>query len=371
MSTTKSISDTRYDSLRRSLRDKRAGGITAYTARLMATPLGGSPTDCTLRGYCRTFVFDFPYVYSNSEGHIGHQVLYTSDNLRAAVVSDLPVYFEAERDGFLHYSIDVSLRAGVSREYRNANDQASVNGRPLFLVIEEYVGFTATMLKNGQCFTIDERRDGEAIIEGGREGARALLAIRTVDGEWPDFREDMHIVNIVLAAVKSERGITGHIREIYRAGCFVNVKNEAVYAMAPSLSATGSLGPRPIDRREIEDKSARIGTMLGAMIADKDPVASELFDSIVMDKTRDDGYLRLWYLRLWQAAEDASAYLGRPQFGNGNDIVAGDRTLKELKNYRNWIAHWHTGTIDFSHLKDLQLTVIELVRRKYGERKDH
>ena len=371
MSTTQSTKDTRYDSLRKSLRDKRSGGITVHGARLLATPLGGRATHCTLTGYCRTFVFDFPYAYSNSEAHIDHQALYTSDNLRAAVVSDLPAYFEAERDGSLHYSIDVSLRAGVLREYKNASDHVSGHCSPLFLVIEEYVEFTATALKDGQCFTIDERRDGEAIIEGGREGVRALLAFRTADGAWPDFREDMHIVNTVLAAVKVERGMTGHIREIYRAGCLVNVKNQAVYAMAPSLRGTASLGPRPINRHQIEDNSARIGTMLGAMLADKDAVASELFDSIVMDKTRDDGYLRLWYLRLWQAVEDASAHLGHPQFGNGNDIVAGDRTPKELKQYRNDIAHWHTGTIDFSHLNDLQLTVIELLRRQYEERKDH
>ena len=106
------------------------------------------------------------------------------------------------------------------------------------------------------------------------------------------------------------------------------------------------------------------------MPADSEPVAAELFDSILLDKTKDDGYLRLWYLRLWQALEDAKRHLGYPQLDNCKTVIAGTKTPKELTEYRNAIAHWYTGKIDYSYLEDLQLTAIELLRRKYRPAKD-
>lgn len=54
------------------------------------------------------------------------------------------------------------------------------------------------MLNNGECFIIDGCRDGQAIIERGREGERALLAFPTSDDSWPDFHPNMHLVNVVL-----------------------------------------------------------------------------------------------------------------------------------------------------------------------------
>ena len=108
--------------------------------------------------------------------------------------------------------------------------------------------------------------------------------------------------------------------------------------------------------------------MIQEMLSDSNTVASELFDSIVLDKTTDDGYLRLSYLRLWQALEDAKRQLGRPELLNDRSVIAGKRTPTELKEYRNDIAHWYTGRMDQSYLQDLQYTVMELLRRKYSGR---
>ncbi len=89
-----------------------------------------------------------------------------------------------------------------------------------------------------------------------------------------------------------------------------------------------------------------------------------------MDKTKDDGYLRLWYLRFWQALEDAKRRLGYLQLDNLDTVIAGERTPKELKEYRNDIAHWHTGKRDNAYLRDLQYTALELLRRKSRSTKD-
>ena len=57
--------------------------------------------------------------------------------------------------------------------------------------------------------------------------------------------------------------------------------------------------------------------------------------------------------------------MGKPQLFNDDKVVAGKRTPKQLLDYRNKIAHWHTGKIDHSCLSDLQLTAMELLRRRY------
>jgi hypothetical protein len=48
-----------------------------------------------------------------------------------------------------------------------------------------------------------------------------------------------------------------------------------------------------------------------------------------------------------------------------NIDVAGSRTLKKLKEYRDDIAHWWTDTIDVNFMADLQRTINELIRSKY------
>ena len=64
------------------------------------------------------------------------------------------------------------------------------------------------------------------------------------------------------------------------------------------------------------------------MMSDSHPFAMEMFDSIVLDKSKDDGYLRLWYLRLWQALEDAGRYMGLSQPSNHREVIAGKITQK-------------------------------------------
>ena len=49
-------------------------------------------------------------------------------------------------------------------------------------------------------------------------------------------------------------------------------------------------------------------------------------------------------------------------------VVAGKKTLEELTDYRNDIAHWWTDTIDENYLADLQRTINELTHRKYFKR---
>ena len=339
----------------------------------MAGPLGGELAECTITGYYRTFLFEFPASDLITEEPVDHQIIYSHDRLNVTIVSDLPAYFGQESPESQHYSIDVSLRAGVQRVYDHAIKQSNQRTHPtvpLFLVIQEYSKISPIELNDGQCFTIDECIDGEAMIEGGREGEGALLAFRTIDAPWPDFHADMHVINVILAAVKVEQNFSGYIKELYSCSCFVSSEGQAVYTLSPSMSAAVLVVSR-LETSDLSEKAKRIEFILQAMMLDTESVARELFDSIVLDETKDDSYLRLWYLRLWQSVEDAGRHLGRPQPWNDEKVIAGKSTPKELKSYRDDIAHWHTGRINFSYLDGLQHTAMELLRRKYGATRDH
>ena len=351
------------ETLLKSLEPSEDGGFTTHSTKAVAKALGGRSVECTITGYCRTFVFRFPGAYLVAEEPIDHQVIYPPGDFRASIVSDLPAYFEQDPTKSLHYSIAVSLRASVCSIYEKAVEQANQQPHPqapLFVVIEEHADVSPTELNNGECFMIDECH-----IKGGREGEKALVAERTIDGSWPDFHADMSVVNVVLAAIKMEQNVTGHIEELHGSACFVNSEGQAVYIKpSPTMSAN----PETISYLEppdLREKADRIEAMLQGMMSDSEPVASELFDSILLGKTKDDGYLRLWYLRLWQALEDGGSHLGYLQLDNCNKVFAGTRTPKELKQHRIAIAHWYTGKIDYAYLSDLQRTALELLRRKY------
>ena len=354
----------RRESLLKSLDSTDTGGMTTHAFKL--APPGWLPAECTITGYCRTSIFEFPGSYLIE--HVNPRRIYSGGGLTAAIVSALPAYFEEKPADSLHFGIDVSLRAWTRATYDEAVEETSSKPQrtlPLFLVVQEYRKGTPTILNSGECFTIDEFRDGEERIEGGREGERALVAIKTTDGSWPDIPTDTHAINVVLAAVKAEQDYAQHIELRYRCSCFVSTEGQAVYTVVPRIGQPSVRTKNRIDSSEMQNKAGRIASMLQHMVSEAEPAALELFDALLLDKTKDDEYLRLWYLRLWQAVEDAGGHLGYPQLSNVTDVIAGDRTPKELKNYRNQIAHWYTAIINFSYVSDLQHTAIELLRRKY------
>ena len=103
-----------------------------------------------------------------------------------------------------------------------------------------------------------------------------------------------------------------------------------MYTLSPRMSAAALVVSR-LETSDLSKKAKRIGSMLQEMISDLDPVAMELFDSIVLDKSKDDNYLRLWYLRLWQSLDDAGKHLDRPQPWNDEKVIAGKKDTKRTK----------------------------------------
>ena len=356
----------RVERLRASLRPDSSGGFTPYAATMMANPLGGIPTKCTLVGHCRTLLFQFPQSEVSAETPPEPYIIFCGAGIKAAIVSDLRAYFENTKWRSLHFDIDVSLRAAVKTIHEKALNQAEPTYTQLHVVIEEYADFPSVALTDEQCFTIEEFRGSEAIIEGGRPGERALLAFPAMGCPWPDFKPDMYRVNLVLAAVKAAQSAVGHIQMHYQCSCFVSSDSEAVYTLNLTASAAVGLSISRLAPEELKEAAKRIESMLQQMMADTDPTAAEVFDAMVLGKSTDDEYLRLAYLRLWQAVEEARKHLGVPGLLNERGAIGGKLAPKKLKDYRNAIAHWDTGKIDRSYLSDLEQFVMELLRRKYG-----
>ena len=122
-----------------------------------------------------------------------------------------------------------------------------------------------------------------------------------------------------------------------------------------------------MDTNGLRETVAGVRSIHDGLLRDsaRKPQVAELIDSILLDNTQDDGHFRLWYLRLWQAVVDCKKLWGEPRFEGNPDSIAGKLTPVDLKKYRNSIAHWWTGKVDFSFVTGLQQTVQELLRRKY------
>ena len=134
--------------------------------------------------------------------------------------------------------------------------------------------------------------------------------------------------------------------------------------MPARLSVTKPMDATGYDKRAQEIR--RIVTALDTQDINT-PHLALLVNSMYSDERKDDSYQRLQYLGLWEslvgAARKLLGYSGRG-IRCDKKVVAGTKTLEELKNYRN-VAHWWTDTIDENFLANLQLTVNEMLRRKY------
>ena len=218
---------------------------------------------------------------------------------------------------------------------------------------------------------LDEVRvqNGERVpvLVGGREGEKFITAWATVDGSWPEVPNNQQLVNMILAGVRVGQQTPNPIRKYLDQGCLVTDDGRFVEMMRPTSSARGETST-VMDSKAYKDRTTAIRKAIAAMETDIETShMALLFNSLYIDEWKDDSYHRLQYLRLWQSlAEAAGTYLGyQGNVRDDNVVVAGKKTLRELTDYRNDIAHWWTDTIDENILADLQRTINELIHRKY------
>lgn len=340
------------------------GGIKALYARG-----GGKEIHCTISGHCRTQIFEFPEIAFHPDGDEPHHTIYSTPTVRACVASSLVDYFE-NSTGSKHYAISHSLRYKVGEIEEEVRSQQK-SKVPVFIVIEESNQLTPVKMTKGECTVLPETlvENGEEVplLVGGRAGEEFIVAWATSDGAWPEVPNNQQSVNMILAGVRAGHQTPDPIRKCLEQECLVTDDGQFVVMMRPTMSAR--LGaPRPMDTTAYRDRVAEIRRGIANLKQDMGaPHMALLVNAMYSDEYKDDAYQRLQYLQLWQSLSEAA----RPCLGYSGDVrkdkvaLAGNKTLEELKDYRDDIAHWWTDTIDENYLSDLRLTINELIRCKY------
>lgn len=107
--------------------------------------------------------------------------------------------------------------------------------------------------------------------------------------------------------------------------------------------------------KEISVKTAKLRQ------ASSDQAVQELLYAVRLDKSRDDEYFRLWYLRLHQALVDLGTYCQDPVLKNHLDTLRKEQRWKELNEYRHAIAHHWTERADYRKISDLHKFATEIL----------
>ena len=328
-----------------------------------------SPLSCTISSHCRTQIFEFPRLDLRGNNSPPHHSIYETSSVHACVVSNLLEFFTKESRS-RHYSISPSLRHGIDETYDKVIAQ-NKGGVPIFLVIEESNALASIAMTNGECSIGDEvrDRDGEKTpyIPGGRKGEQFITAWHTSDGAWPDLPDNQQSVNLILAGVRVGQQTSDPIRKYVDQSCLVTDDGRFVVTTRPTMSArvgTASV----INTEALQDKASEIRNGIAAMESDMGiPHIALLIDSMYREEYEDDASQRLQYLRLWESlAEAGEKYLNyQGNVRTDNVVLAGKRSLRELKDYRDDVAHWWTDSSNENLLSDLLRTINELIRRKY------
>ena len=343
--------------------------FTLAGVRMMYEGGGGEEFHCTISGYCRTQIFEFPGIDFNPSGNEPHHTIYSSPEVQACVASNLVDYF-VNSTCKMHYVISPSLRhkLGETDEEIKSQQKARV---PVYLVIEEFNQLAPVVMNNGECSISDEVvvRNGEKVpaLLGGREGEQFITAWATTDGAWPELPNNVQLVNMILAGVRVGQQTPDPIRQYLDSKGLVTDDGRFVVMMQPTMSARASIAT-PMASAAYRGRLSEIRRGIATLQQDMGaPHMALLINSMYRDDYNDDAYQRLRYLQLWQSLSETGrkylSYLG--DIREDKVVVAGKKTLLELKDYRDDIAHWWTDTIDENFLADLQRTINELIHRRY------
>ena len=256
------------------------------------------PTNCVIRGHCRTRVFEFPRVELTAEAPMGPSVIVERPDARATVVSDVLEYFR-EASPFRHYGICCSLRSKIDDALSRGAKNSSGGRFPMFVVVEQQQE-CEILLEEGICYVVDQE-----MITGGCAGQTALVAWRVEDAPWPQVVEEQGFATTVLAAVKIVQDETEVIREVAEASCFYDANGRAVYPMTMTMSANLTV-MSPLTPTELAGQIARVRKLVRAFDQsqrDGDTRIGDLVEALRLEKIDTDHYRRAWYLCLFEAIE--------------------------------------------------------------------
>ena len=344
--------------------------FTIAAARKAYGGIGGEEVHCTIAEYCRTRIFEFPRAYLNNSDRTTHRTIYTSESIQATLVEDILDYFTKSTVS-KHYTTSPSIRYGAAETKQESTRQHGER-RPLFIIIEESSSLTETRMNSGECSKSDQviTRDETDVplLTGGQKGEQFIIAWHTLDGAWPELPNNEEKINMILAAIRAAQETAHPIRKLLDEKGLITNDGEFVEMVRMTMSAARGTTIQNIDASGVERKAEELTTAIAAMEKDLGiHHLALLFNSMYSDEERDSAYEQLAYLQLWQSlCEAGPRHLACPDdVRTGPTIVAGEKSLLELRQHRDDIAHWRTTAINLRTFYSLRQTVNELVRRKY------
>ena len=227
----------------------------------------------------------------------------------------------------------------------------------VFLVVEEAGSIERCTLNRGECFYGKVSEDQEG-----------LILVRTMDGAWPEIHEAVDFENKVLAMVRA-RTKTLHPYEFHAMSvCYVTDSGEIMIPLEPSISVSygGLRVSKVIPKENVDQWGAEFQKSMDRVDTfEPNAALTELLFAIRLDSAKDEKFMRLWYLRLWQALVDFGIVF-KKNSRIGPELVRMSRgpEWKELTKHRTAVAHWQTELIDYSmvgRIHEYALTVINLV----------
>ena len=196
--------------------------------------------------------------------------------------------------------------------------------------------------------------------QGGRGG---VVIFKTSQGEWPQFSEKVDRDTLLLAAMRTMTKASHPFELHARSILYITDRGEPAHPLGMEMNISYG-GARVISSipdaviakwaNEMGDRTERLKQ------ACVDPAVNELLNAIRLDKAKDEEYFRLWYLRLWQALVDVGLYCKIQAVREHLKVLKPQQRWRELTNYRNAIAHWETGRIDYKKVSDLHGFAVEV-----------
>ena len=304
--------------------------FTIAAARAAYGGIGGKEVHCTIAGYFRTLIFEFPRTYSNNSDSITHKTIYMSGLLQATLVEDILDYF-TKSTASNHYASSPSIRYGVA-DIKQESTRQHGEHRPLFIIIEESSPLTETRMDSGECSKSDQvitRENTDVpLLTGGQKGEQFIIAWHTLDGACPELPNNEETINMILAAIRAGQETAAPIRKLLDQKGLITNDGEFVEMIRMTISAARGTTIQNIDASGVERKAEELTTAIAAMEKDLGiPHLALLFNSMYSDEERDSDYQKLAYLQLWQSLSEAGPrHLACPDdVRTGPTIVGGGK----------------------------------------------
>ena len=323
-------------------------GMTLAWARKM-----GIPYPCHLSTYMHTIVYEIPGYFVAEDDEISPAVIHDTYGFRATIATG-PVGF-IESETFLNqYNLDTGLREELNR----VNDEnATQADRRLYVVIQFKEDMEAAPAVAGQCV--------KTSLDDGTE----FICIWDCD-DAPVRKPNQRTrsINTALAAIKMEYEVTEGFKRVVNKGCYLSDTDECVHRSGMNISAWPSVLSL-ITKKDIADRSEKSRQLAAAIeesiesgkrrsrgksSSDFGRRLEDLIEGLLLEPSTDDSYLRLWFLRLCHRAE---------RFGKTCKWQLRNEQ-KEVRAYRDKVAHPGVEKIDWAVLKSFQKELFRVIRSK-------